>query len=463
MKEKLLFSEFDPVSSKQWKQKIQFDLKGADYNETLVWESHEGISVKPFYNQEDVQNLASFQLPESHLWQVGQVIYAGNAELANKKTVAILQRGASSLVFGIPNKDIDWPTLFSGVSLETTTIHFDFQFLDLNCIKRLLDYVGDSPATFSFNIDIIGNLARTGNWFHNLEQDHKQLDQVVQLANERISTSIISVDATLYQNAGATIVQQLAYSLAHANEYLNHFDHVLENAKEKPVVFKVAIGPNYFFEIAKLKAFRWLWSTLANHYGLTAESRILAFPSKRNKTLYDYNVNMLRTTSECMAAVLGGADTVCNLPYDTLYHKDNEFGERISRNQLLLLKEESYFDEAIHASNGSFYVESLTKKLAEKALDLFKQIEASGGFLKELKKGTIQKKIKESALKEQQLFDSGELTLLGTNIFQNPNDRMKNELELYPFLKMDKRKTLIPPILEKRLAEEMEQKRLKDE
>ena len=164
-----------------------------------------------------------------------------------------------------------------------------------------------------------------------------------------------------------------------------------------------------------------------------------------------------------MSAVLGGANTVCNLPYDALYHKDNEFGERIARNQLLLLKEESYFDEAIGASEGAYYIESLTQQLARKALELFKQLEASGGFLGELKKGAIQKKIKESATKEQEQFDSGELVLLGTNKYQNPEDKMKDNLELFPFLKTSKRTTLIEPILEKRLSESLEQNRLKDE
>ena len=172
---------------------------------------------------------------------------------------------------------------------------------------------------------------------------------------------------------------------------------------------------------------------------------------------------MLRTTSECMSAILGGADTVCNLSYDALYHKDNEFAERIARNQLVLLKEESYFGETAHATDGAYYIESLTQQLAEKALALFKQIEASGGFLDSLYKGKIQQKIKDSASKEQALFNEGQTILVGTNTFENPNDRMKNDMELYPFLKKCSEKTQIVPIIEKRWAEELEQKRLDDE
>src|SRR5690606_2844119 len=229
------------------------------------------------------------------------------------------------------------------------------------------------------------------------------------------------------------------------------------------LTFQLATGPNYFFEIAKIRALRKLYATLAKEYNTIETCNIIATPSKRNKTLYDYNVNLLRSTTECMSAVLGGADTVCNLPYDALYHKSNEFGERISRNQLLILKHESYFETVGNPADGMYYVESLTDELAEKALQLFKEIENGGGFLQQLKEGIIQKKIKESAEKEQQLFDSGELKLLGTNYHPNKNDRMKHDLELFPFIKHNPVKTLIVPIIEKRLAEKVEQERLSNE
>src|SRR5690606_2264994 len=139
-------------------------------------------------------------------------------------------------------------------------------------------------------------------------------------------------------NAGANCVQQLAYTLAHANEYLNRFSvEEIPPLKNSLMTVKMAVGGNYFFEIAKLRALRILWAMLAPEYHLPTELHILAVPSKRNKTLYDYNVNMLRTTTECMSAVLGGANAIGNLPYDVLYHKSNEFGERIARNQLLVL------------------------------------------------------------------------------------------------------------------------------
>jgi methylmalonyl-CoA mutase len=266
-------------------------------------------------------------------------------------------------------------------------------------------------------------------------------------------------------------VQQLAYALAHINEYLNHINNnptfrgmfEKHGTQKLQVTFNVSVGTNYFFEIAKLRALRLLFKTLITEYDLNAECSVFVQPTKRNKTLYDYNTNMLRTTTECMSAILGGANLICNLPYDSIYHKDNEFGERIARNQLLVLKHESYFDKVSNASDGAYYIESLTAQLTEKALELFKNIEAQGGFLKQLKDGTIQRKIKESALKEQARFNIGEEILLGTNKQPNPNNVMKHELELYPFVKTNPRKTLIEPIIENRLAETIEQERLKTE
>jgi methylmalonyl-CoA mutase len=254
------------------------------------------------------------------------------------------------------------------------------------------------------------------------------------------------------------MVQQIAYTLSHANEYFNRISTI-----NKPIVLRVAVGTNYFFEIAKLRALRLLFNTIAKEYNHTHDCHLLVTPTKRNKTIYDYNVNMLRTTTECMSAIFGGADTIVNLPYDALYHKDNEFGDRISRNQLLILKKESYFDKVDNPADGSYYIESLTQQLAEKALVLFKDIEANGGFLKQLNDGTIKRKIQESADHEQKLFDEGKEILLGTNKYPNKNDKMKHDLELFPFVKIKPRKTLITPIIEKRLAEQTEQERLSTE
>ena len=452
-----LFDEFDEVSAKQWKQLIQYDLKGADYNEALVWQSPEGVNVKPFYHADDFKE--DFQpipgQPES--WKIAQKVFVDDEKIANNIALDAVERGAEAIIFSA-EKEFDFNKTFENFSFETTPIYFEIKLLSKAFYTQLIHFFSNKKATVFYNIDLIGNLARTGNWFQNLKRDYEILDAILE---KNPSENILSVDTGLYQNAGANSVQQLAYALAHANEYLNH---IASEAKQSVTLnFKIATGPNYFFEIAKIRALRKLYAVLAKEYGVNETCHILAIPSKRNKTLYDYNVNMLRSTTECMSAVLGGADAVCNFPYDALYHKSNEFGERIARNQLLVLKHESYFDTVSNPADGTYYIESLTDELTEKALQLFKEIEKGGGFLQQLKEGIIQKKIMESAEKEQQLFDSGTLKLLGTNYHPNKNDRMKHDLELFPFVKHNPIKTLIVPIIEKRLAENTEQERLKTE
>ncbi len=455
---KNLFSEFEEVSSKQWKQKIQFDLKGADYNEKLVWKSLEGIDVKPFYHPDEMVEPARVNSPLK--WNVVEQIYVSSAERANKKALDALQKGAESLWFILPSENVELNDLFKDIDLNHVNIYLKPEFESEEFSGRLKNYSGK----IFLQTDIIGNLARTGNWFQDLEKDHAVLNSIIKDSAQW--ESAISIDSSLYQNAGATIPQQLAYSLAHLNEYLNHLaklDLSEEMKKQLKFQFVTATGPNYFFEIAKLRALRLLFATVAREYGFSEECHILAQPSKRNKTLYDFNVNLLRTTTECMSAVLGGANSICNMAYDALYHKNNDFGKRIARNQLLILKHESYFEKAANPAAGSYYIESLTHQLADKALDIFKGIEKGGGFLSQLKDGTIQKKITESANGEQEQFDSGELVLIGTNKFPNPEDKMKEELELFPFLKQKPRKTLLKPVIEKRLSEKFEQERLKKE
>ena len=451
-----LFDMFSPVSEKEWKAKIQYDLKGADYNDSLVWESPEGIKVKPFYHQDSTVQAPTIPR-EKATWNVGQQIYAGTAQFGNTKALAALRRGVESLCFKIPSPAVSFSELLKDIPLESTPVYLEFEFLSASYCQSIIDFAGEAIANVHFNLDCIGHLARTGNWFQNWEGDFEVLRQVLKQQN----TKALSVDASLYQNAGANMTQQLAYALAHANEYLNAFSKLDNN--RFTMHFKVAIGPNYFFEIAKIRALRLLWKTLAKEYGVATHCHISAMPGKRNKTLYDYNTNMLRTATECMAAVLGGADMVVNLAYDAIYHKDNEFGERIALNQLLLLKNESYFDTVTNAPDGAYYMEAITTQLAEKALQLFKSVESGGGFLSQLKNHTIQKKIQEAAKKELEKFNNGTTVLVGTNKYQNDTDKMKDTIEIYPFLKTKVRKTLIQPILEKRLAEGIEQNRLNDE
>lgn len=459
-----LFDEFRAISAKEWKQKIQADLKGADYNATLIYKSNDGIDVKPFYHQEMIKE-GSWVPKNPANWNICEKIYVASEKPSIGKIKNVLSRGAESLWLIINSEKIDLNSILEKIDLENIPVFIEFQFLSEAFISKTLGFLKNKKHRVSLGIDIIGNLAGSGNWHKNLQSDHETLNK---LFNENSTTSLLSVDASRYQNAGANIPQQIAYAISHANEYFNHcsqhYGHSDLTKKPFKITFKISVGSNYFFEIAKLKALRLIFETVSAEYDFEEISmEILAFPTKRNKTLYDYNVNMLRTTTECMSSVLGGSNSVCNAAYDEIYHKNNEFGDRIARNQLLILKNESHFNQIENPAAGSYYLETLTQELAEKALEIFKDIEKSGGFLAQLKNGTIQRKIRESAEKEQTDFDKGNRILVGTNKYEHSEDMMKNDLELYPFLKQKPRKTLIEPILEKRLAESLEQERLERE
>ncbi|WBX74158.1 methylmalonyl-CoA mutase subunit beta [Tenacibaculum pacificus] len=445
-----LFNDFQEISAAQWKQKIQVDLKGDDYNDTLLWKTDEGITVKPFYTKEDQTNIST-NAPEKG-FTICQSIYIEEAEKANYFAIDSLKRGAKAIEFKAKTP-FDYKALLKNIDIKNTLLYFNFKFLTPDFIIEISKFVNSKNCYF--NIDLIGNLASTGNWFSNSSNGIKELKKIIESAD-----NAICINTSIYQNAGANSTQQLAYTLAHANEYLNYFGNKIAHQ----IHFNFSVGSNYFFEIAKLRAFRILWAALLKEYDITNnKAHLFVKPTSRNKTLYDYNVNILRTTSECMSAILGGADTISNISYDDIFHHSNEFGERISRNQLLILQQECELSDAQNFADGTYYIESITKQLAQNALIVFKTIEKGGGFLKQLKEGNIQRKIKDSSDKEQAKFDAGELVLVGSNKIQNNKDLMSNKLSLYPFIKIRNDKTLILPIIQKRLTEKLELKRLENE
>jgi methylmalonyl-CoA mutase len=479
MMKKHLFEDFKPVSETEWKQKIQMDLKGADYNETLVTPTPEGIHIKPIYHSEtapviDMPNKGT----STNDWYISQKIYCGNAKAANKKALNVLDRGAEGVLLDIPSADIDLEILLK--DLPEIGIQVHPRFMNLDFLKKLH---GFRPRVY-VHLDPINQLASDGNWFNNQDQDLKNHAEFIKTFKGYFSN--ITIKTSSYQQAGATATQELSYYAAHLNEYLNLYcdtskEHNLnvyyafkERSDEKEVPAErsrsvkaekrinidTSIGSNYFMEIAKFRAYRILTKTIGDAYGLNLSCYITATPSLRNKSLLDYNVNLLRTTTECMSAVLGGVDTVHNLAYDAFFHKENEFGDRIARNQLLILKEEAYLNKVSNAADGAYYINTLTKELTEKSIEIFKTIEQAGGFIQSLFEGTIQRKIKESDSMEREALKKGTKTLVGVNKFPNEELPLQKEYEILPFQKIEVRKTLVQPITSKRLAEDLEKSQM---
>lgn len=442
--------EFEPLSSKKWKQQIQYELKGADYNETLVWEGSDGIKVKPFYHK-DEDNKTTLTTAKEKPFQILQAIFVHDEVASNHRAKDVLSRGAEAVYFTVEHAKLEVKKILDGLP-KSNPYFFYLPFLDIDFVTKSKQFADENGYILNFQIDPIHHFVTEGNWHYSQESD---LGILTQLAT--LDLSFLTIKGRVYQEAGATVVQEIAYILAHLAEYGNTFSYKQE------LFIELSIGSNYFFEIAKCRALQWLCKSVLKEYDFTQKITLLTTPTKRNKTIYDYNVNMLRTTTEYMSSIIGGADYIMPLAYDSIYHKDNEFGDRIARNQLLILKSESFFDKVSNPADGSYYIETLTQQIAEKALQLFKDIELKGGFLAQLHNGTIQKSIQESHQREENEFLEGKKVLIGTNKYPNSQDSMKDDLELYPFLKQNPRKTLIVPILERRIAEITEKQRLEKE
>ena len=300
---KLLFNEFEDISAAAWKQQIQADLKGADYNDTLLWKTNEGITVKPFYHKDTDDYKANIS---NNNWNIAQLVTVKTVVEGNKKALSAIEKGAESIVFVI-DSEINISELLSNINTNTIELQFKFKLLSNKMVEDVLQL--NLPHCY-VNCDIIGNLAKTGNWHTSLKDDFKFIKTIVAKYTDR---NILSVDTSVYQNAGATITQQLAYAIAHANEYFNNF----KDGTLPKLQFITSTSGNYFFEIAKIRALKLLFKTLSEAYHSdNYDCTVLSYPSNRNKTIYDYNVNMLRSTTECMSAILGGANTICNLSYD---------------------------------------------------------------------------------------------------------------------------------------------------
>jgi methylmalonyl-CoA mutase len=241
------------------------------------------------------------------------------------------------------------------------------------------------------------------------------------------SLKTIDVNGGLFQNAGSTLTEELAFTLAMANDYLAH----LTDRGIDPVVIQQSMrlsftsGPNYFLEIAKLRAARILWSLLTEAYGMKhtdSSIDIHATTARWNQTLYDPYVNMLRGTSEAMAAVIGGADYLTVLPFNIASGKSTALADRIARNVPIILREEGYLDKVADPSAGSYYLEKLTHELGARSWGLFQEVEARGGFRKASESGWIQQQVLHSAKGKQQQISNGAKKLIGTNAFPNPNE-----------------------------------------
>lgn len=420
-----MINNFKQVDAKEWKLKVQVELAGLDYNEVLVTDTAEGIQIKPVYHAGDRKPDLSQPMSGTKDWKIIGEYFPNQSQ-------------DESYLYGLFIRDEHLGFV------EKIPAHLDLFYTFKQPFKALekIDFAAVKNLQY-LNLDPIGHLAKTGNWYNSETEDFKKANQVMAQTNFEKS---IEVDAALYQNAGANHVQQIALAVAHGVEYLEQLG---PEVAEK-MYFKTAVGGNYFFEIAKLRALKKLWALVLTAYQLEIETPVLAETSSRNKSLLDVYNNLIRSGLEAASAVQGKADFVHVLSYDHLSNED-VFSEELASKQQLLLQKEAYFDQFSDPVSGAYFIENTCELMVKNALEMFKNIESNHGFLACLKDGTIQNMITKSAEKEQAAFDRGELVLIGVNQFRNPNDH----IEVVPS-EVSNELTLVEPILPKRLSEKIE-------
>ncbi|MGN1264161.1 MAG: methylmalonyl-CoA mutase small subunit [Prevotella sp.] len=441
-KEKL-FTEFASPTTQEWLDKIQVDLKGADFNKKLVWRTNEGFNVQPFYRREDVLKLKTPDaLPgefpfvrgnkkDNNSWYVRQDIVVDDPKEANAKALDVLNKGVDSLGFRFhpDNLSADFiETLLEGIYCECVELNF------CTCKRRSLELAKLLAAYFEKKgydkEKIVGSI----DWdpMEKIVMSGKDITPILDTASHLVEAlkeypnfRCITVNAIALNNAGAYIVQELGYALAWGNEYLNRLVEagIEPTLAARKIKFNMGISENYFMEIAKFRAARLLWAEIVKQYepkcDCACKMCVNAQTTSYNLTLFDSYVNLLRTQTETMSAALAGVHSIVVTPFDSVYEKPTDFSERIARNQQLLLKEESHFDKVVDPSAGSYYIEELTHSLADVAWKLFLKVEDEGGFLAAIKNGTVQDDI--NATNEKRHADAAKRKefILGTNQFPN--------------------------------------------
>ncbi len=458
-KEKL-FSDFPPVSTQEWMDKIMVDLKGADFEKKLVWKTNEGFKVKPFYRQEDLEGLKTTEgLPgqypyirgikkDDNTWFIRQDIVVENASEANAKALDILNKGVDSLGFQIKAKELNaeyLDTLLKDICCECIELNFSTcQRHTLQLAQLLVAYFqkkGYAPEKLkgSLNFDPISKMMQKG----------KDVSAVIATGKELVETlagyphfRCIAVNSVQLNNAGAYIYQELGYALAWGNEYLNQLVEagVPAALAAKKIKFNFGISSNYFMEIAKFRAARMLWADIVKQYQpkcprtdckntgadgtcyCACKMVAHAETSNFNLTLFDAHVNLLRTQTEAMSAAIAGVNSITVSPFDKTYETPNDFSERIARNQQLLLKEESHLNRIVDPAAGSYYIENLTVSIAKEAWKLFLAVEEAGGMLQAVKAGSIQEAVNQSNKARHEAVSKRKEILLGTNQYPNFNE-----------------------------------------
>nr|WP_314633493.1 methylmalonyl-CoA mutase small subunit [uncultured Porphyromonas sp.] len=441
-KERLL-SEFPAISTQEWKDKIIADLKGADFDRKLVWRTNEGFNVNPYYRREDLEGLSTPNVMPGEYpyvrstrmdneWLIRQDIHVLDPKEANAKALDILNKGVTSLGFKLSRDQVNKETL----AILLKDIMPEAVELNFACCISVASKLAGALAEY---LTEVGANVQECKGSINFDPFKRQLvkgisnpkwvtmcTEVLEAIRPLPAFRVLTVNALNISNAGAYIYQELGYALAWGAELLDKLGDAGYSIEEltSRIKFVFGVGSNYFMELAKFRAARWLWAEIVGAYGdqykgEAAKIHMHAVTSTWNKTIYDAHVNLLRTQTEAMSATLGGVDSLTVQPFDVTYQESDNFSERIARNQQLLLKEESHFDKVIDPAAGSYYVEHLTNAIAGEAWKLFLAVDEEGGFAAAAEAGSVQKAVNASNTKRHAAVAARKEIFLGTNQFPN--------------------------------------------
>ena len=468
------------AAKRDWLDLATKDLKGKDPS-TLDWHTPEGIVVKPLYTAEDLPESAMAELPgvapftrgvratmyAGQPWTIRQYAGFSTAEESNafyRKNLAAGQKGLS-VAFDLATHrgyDSDHPRVVGDVgkagvaidSVEDMKILFDgIPLGDMSVSMTMNGAVIPVLAMFivageeqgvprkalsgTIQNDILKEFMVRNTYIYPPEPSMRIIADIIEYtAAEMPKFNSISISGYHMQEAGATLAQELAYTLADGMEYVRAaMNKGLDvDAFAGRLSFFFCIGMNFFMEAAKLRAARQIWSRIMTDFGAKSErSKMLRThcqTSGVSLTEQDPYNNVVRTAFEAMAAALGGTQSLHTNSFDEAIALPTEFSARIARNTQLILQHETGVTKVVDPLGGSYYVEALTRDLADEAWALIQEVESMGGMTRAVETGLPKMRIEEAAARRQARIDRGEDVIVGVNKFRLEDEPPVDILEI---------------------------------
>ncbi len=401
-----LFPEFKPSSAAEWKAQLIKDLKGEPF-ESLIWDNENDFKINPFYNHEDLKHI--YQPAFTHAdWDICTKTTTGDSKQINKKILNDLSLGATSISVNCEN--INFDIAFKNVRLNYISSTF---YIHPKDIEWLTNYLSRNYKLNELNVTLFPKRIQN-------QKDLNYWQTVIALFAPYKNIKTISVNHLFYHNQNCFAYYEVALIFSALNECLANY---IVNSKAD-IVIKTGVNSDYFIQIAKLRSIRRLWEILKKEYNLTNDIYIIAETSLTNKSISDSYNNLVRTTVESMAAVNGGCNELIVNSFDTLFQQNQNLGERLAINQQLILKEESYLNKMADVSCGSYYIETITDAIANKALQTFKQFEEQGGYFKCVENKIIENEtLKQSQQKTESINSQKEISI-GINKYKNETEKI---------------------------------------